>query len=242
MFSLFSRKRNILETGLLGDTTDIHSHLLPGVDDGVRNKEESVASLKALQDTGITRCIFTPHIMEELPDNTAFSLQQQFEAFHLFIPSGTEVRLAAEYMLDARFRSHLEGGLLSMGNTSVLVETSYLSAPPDVDAMLYEIALAGYTPVIAHPERYVYMEGEGYNKWKAVGCALQLNLLSLGGYYGKYAYEVSHQLLKKGMYDYIGTDFHNLKKHNRGMAHLQLTSPEQKLVRGLWTNNKGLWL
>ncbi len=241
MFSLFSRKRNILDTGLLANKTDVHCHLLPGVDDGVRTEAEAVASLRALNESGIARFIFTPHVMEEMPDNTARYLQQRFEAFHMLIPSGIEVKLAAEYMLDARFRSHLETGLLSMGGRSVLVETSYLSAPPDVDAMLYEIALAGYTPVIAHPERYVYMEGEGYNKWKAVGCALQLNLLSLGGYYGKYAYEVSHKLLKRGMYDYTGTDFHNLKKHNWGMEHLQLTASEQKQVRGLLENNAALW-
>ena len=125
-----------------------------------------------------------------------------------------------------------------MGGSHVLVETSYLSAPPDMRQLLYEVVLAGYTPVIAHPERYVYMEGGGYGKWKEAGCKFQLNLLSLGGYYGRYAYGVSHKLLKKGMYDYAGTDFHNLKKHMRGMEHLLLTSSEQKLVRGLLENNE----
>ncbi len=241
MFSLFSRKRNILDTDLLANKTDIHCHLLPGVDDGVRTEAEAVASLKALNESGIARFVFTPHVMEEMPDNTACRLQQRFESFRALVPSGIEVRLAAEYMLDGCFRNHLESGLLSMGGGHVLVETSYLSASPDMRQLLYEVVLAGYTPVIAHPERYVYMEGGGYGKWKEAGCKFQLNLLSLGGYYGRYACEVSHKLLKRGMYDYAGTDFHNLKKHSRGMEHLQLTASEQKQVRGLLENNNVLW-
>lgn len=241
LLSIFTGNKNIKQTGLLDGMTDVHCHLLPGVDDGVQTEEESLSSLQDLQGMGVRRFFLTPHVMEEMSQNNRSFLQTCFDRFKVKVPAGIEVKLAAEYMLDAAFRSHMEEGLLTMGDRHVLVETSYLSAPPDMQTMLYEVVLNGYTPIIAHPERYIYMERDNYTLLKSTGYKLQLNLLSLSGFYGRRAYENSRYLLKSGMYDYTGSDFHNLDRHQRGLSDLSLDRAGQKELKRILDNNKGLW-
>lgn len=242
MFSIFSRKRLILQTGLLEGMADVHCHLLPGVDDGIQTEEEAMAAFQALSAIGINSFYLTPHVMEDLPGNNRSFLEDRFERLKAMLPAGVRVKLAAEYMLDAGFTSHREEGYLTMGNDrSVLVETSYLSAPPDLDAMLYDLVMNGYTPLIAHPERYIYMERKKYVLLKEYGYKFQLNLLSLSGFYGKQAFEKSRYLLEEGLYDYVGSDFHNLGKHQRGLAHLSLTSSGEKELKRLLENNQELF-
>lgn len=242
MFSIFSRKKQILQTGLLEGMVDVHCHLLPGVDDGVQTEEEALAAFQALSAMGGNSFYLTPHVMEDLPGNNRSFLLDRFEQLKSMLPADVQVKLAAEYMLDAGFTSHREEGYLTMGNDRlVLVETSYLSAPPDLDVILFELVMNGYLPLIAHPERYVYMEREKYVRLKEYGYKFQLNLLSLSGFYGKQAFEKSRSLLKEGLYDYVGSDFHQLSKHQRGLAHLSLASSGQKELKRLLENNKELF-
>ncbi|RHR54922.1 CpsB/CapC family capsule biosynthesis tyrosine phosphatase [Parabacteroides sp. AF17-28] len=238
MFSFFSRKKNILQTGLLEGMADVHCHLLPGVDDGVQTEEEAMAAFRALSDMGVASFYLTPHVMEDLPMNNRSFLSEKFAMLQEMLPPGIQVKLAAEYMLDAGFASHQKDGYLTMGDERlVLVETSYLSAPPELDGMLYDLTVSGYTPLIAHPERYIYMEHEKYVSLKERGYKFQLNILSLAGFYGKQALDKSRYLLKNGFYDFAGSDFHNLEKYQRGLAHLSLSGSEQEALRILLKNN-----
>lgn len=242
MLSLFSRKKNILRTNLLDGMTDVHCHLLPGVDDGVQTKVEALEAILTLSEMGIRRFFLTPHVMEEIPRNNRQYLEEQFGMFKEKLPANIEMKLAAEYMLDIAFSTHLKEGLLTMGDKHVLVETSYLSPPPDMQGMLYELIVTGYIPVIAHPERYLYMKRATYSELKEKGCRLQLNLLSLSGFYGGPAYENSVYLLKNNFYDYVGSDFHNLNKHRRGLAGLSLDRRQQMAIRQLLNNNNSLYI
>lgn len=237
---IFNRKRNISDTALLEGMTDIHCHILPGVDDGVKTMEESVESLQRLQQTGVRQFYLTPHIMSDL-GNEEPDLQVRFRELQEAAPEGIELRLAAEYMLDKGFERHREHGLLAMKDRHVLVETSYMSPPPEMQEMLYEAELSGYQVILAHPERYAYMEKEDYLELKKKGVGLQMNLLSLGGYYGRSAQKKCQALLKLGIYDYIGSDFHSLKKHNYGLSLLNLTSTQIKQIGMLLENNVRMW-
>ena len=169
MFSLLFPKKNAVHTDLLRGTADVHSHLLPGVDDGVQSADDMQAALNAMQEAGVERVFLTPHVMADLPDNRRSYLQDRFACMKQFAPEGVELRLAAEYMLDAGFRLQMADGLLTYADRQVLVETSYLSPPPDYLNLLYELSLEGYTPVLAHPERYMYMTKEDYFRLKDKG-------------------------------------------------------------------------
>ena len=127
MFSILFPKKNAVHTDLLRGTADVHSHLLPGVDDGVQSADDMQAALNAMQEAGVERVFLTPHVMADLPDNRRSYLQDRFACMKQFAPEGVELRLAAEYMLDAGFRLQMADGLLTYADRQVLVETSYLS-------------------------------------------------------------------------------------------------------------------
>lgn len=221
--------------------TDIHSHLLPGVDDGVQTIEATIDILIRLKEAGVERLYFTPHIMMDYPSNNRHNLLRSFKQLKEEIPHEIEVKLAAEYMLDAGFTSHFEDKLLSFSSNHVLVETSYMGPPPDLTGMLYEITIEGYIPVIAHPERYAYMSTGYYAHLKEKGYKFQMNLLSLTGFYGVRVMKNASYLLKRGMYDYIGSDIHSWNKYYVGLKRLNLSAFEQKEIKKLIHNNSSLW-
>ena len=223
---------------------DMHCHVLPGVDDGFPSTEKSLQALKALEERGFRKMILTPHFMKEYADNNRESITARFEAFKLEAEKvcKIELRLAAEYMLDARFMEHFKQGFLTLdGNNHVLCETSYLMYEPNATEMLYEIMLEGFQPVIAHPERYEYASKGNYAKWKDKRYKFQLNLLSLSGAYGSMAKAKAHYLLEEGMYDYVGTDMHNLDNFIRNSGAIKLSSKDMNRVMSLFDNNKKLF-
>lgn len=188
--------------------TDSHSHILPGVDDGVHHIEESLEILSRYEQMGIREVWFTPHIMEDVPNTTA-DLSKRFAAFKKEYHGPIELHLAAEYMMDYGFEKRLgERDILEHGPGRVLVESSYLEPPMGLDNILFNIQAAGYTPILAHPERYLFMEMEKYPKLKKKGILFQLNWGSLGGLYGKHVQQRAYHLLKEGMYDMSGSDIH----------------------------------
>lgn len=242
MFSWLSPKRNILQNGLLRGMTDVHSHLLPGVDDGVASEAAALSALTFLKkEVGVKRVYLTPHIMGDLPSNCPPQLKTRFDTFQQKVPEGIEVRLAGEYMLDAAFREQMKEGLLAMSGGHVLVETSYLSPPSELTDMLYEISLEGYTPIVAHPERYVYMTDTYRYRLKEKGCKFQMNLMSLCGTYGKGSMACATALLNRGFYDYVGSDFHDLDIYRHSLKHLYLTQKQKKRIETLLENNRTLW-
>lgn len=194
--------------------TDWHSHILPGVDDGVGTMEEALAILAEYERLGIVAVWCTPHIMEDIPNRTAM-LRERFAELQEQWKGAVELHLAAENMLDNLFIERLEAGdLLPLGpkGDHLLVETSYFNPPMHLYETLARIQSAGYYPVLAHPERYVYMSDKEYEKLRSTGVKLQLNLLSLTGIYGKTAQQKARELRKKEMYEFAGSDLHTIRQ------------------------------
>ena len=200
-------------SSLLTNFTDHHSHILPGVDDGVKKMEVSLKILERYEQLGIAEVWCTPHIMEDIPNTTA-GLQARFAELCETYQGPIKLNLAAEYMMDALFEERLEqGDLLKLGheNNRVLVETSYFTPPMDMDKILRRIKQKGLYPVLAHPERYVYMNKERYTALKDNGIVFQLNLSSLAGAYGSEAKDKALWILKKNYYNLIGSDLHSMR-------------------------------
>lgn len=200
---------------------DWHCHILPGVDDGFQEMEKSLEMLATYEEIGIREVWFTPHIMEDVPNTTARlrqvfatlenKYQQDFKRRNPADRQMLKLHLASENMLDALFEKRLRSNdLLPIGNEGncLLVETSIFSAPMNFRGLLERIRNKGYTPILAHPERYLYMEKSDYQALKAQGIRFQLNLFSLKGQYGDKVKKRARWLLKQGMYEYTGTDLH----------------------------------
>ncbi|GHU54247.1 capsular polysaccharide biosynthesis protein [Bacteroidia bacterium] len=234
-------KRAILKTNLLEGMTDIHSHLLPGVDDGMQTREDSLEALGYMYELGVKHIYCTPHIMADLKDNTPEVLRTKFSEFAKAAPQGLELRLAAEYMMDAGFEAKIKEGLLTMANRHVLVETSYLSPPLSLMDLLYDLSVNGYIPVIAHPERYMYMCDKDYRKLKESGNKFQLNLFSLAGTYGLPAQKKAMKFLKDGFYDFTGSDIHHLGNYQYSLLELSLSRSQRTELERLLDNNTDLW-
>lgn len=206
---LFFNKRKVSGSGLLTGFTDWHSHILPGVDDGVKHLESSLRILDRLEQEGVLRVVFTPHIMEDVPNATA-DLRQRFDTFLTQYKGSIQLSLAAENMMDHLFEQRLEADdLLPLHDRFILVETSYFNPPYQMEQLLERIRERGYTPVLAHPERYQYMDMEHYRHLHQLGIIFQLNVPSLTGAYGEEAMLKSKQLLDLGWYQRLGMDIHS---------------------------------
>lgn len=201
---------NLGKSGMFEGFTDWHSHILPGVDDGIRTMEESLETLAAFEENGIRKVWLTPHIMEDVP-NTTQSLRDRFAELKEAYKGGIELCLASENMLDNLFEERLKAGdILPIGNAGrhLLVETSYINPPYGMDSMIEDIFAAGLTPVLAHPERYRYMDDDAYHRLKERGVLFQANYVSLVGGYGESARRRLEWLLKEGYINLTGSDVH----------------------------------
>lgn len=197
----------------LAGFTDHHSHILFGMDDGVKTLEKSLAVLQRYEELGIAEVWCTPHIMEDIP-NTPAGLRARFAELCAAYQGPVKLHLAAENMMDQLFEERLEANdLLPLGETGnhLLVETSYFTPPMGMKDILRRIKAKGYFPVLAHPERYVYMDKDDYRELRGMEILFQVNLSSLAGGYGPEAEDKSHWLLKKGFYDLAGSDLHSLR-------------------------------
>jgi protein-tyrosine phosphatase len=231
MFDWFKSKPIHSDFGFLG--LDFHSHLVPGVDDGAKDTADAVRLLSQLQELGFTKAITTPHIMSDLYPNTPQVLREGFavlqsaaKAAGLTIQTG----LAAEYMMDDHFADILDQEeLLSIDGERVLVEMSMLQAPSNLFRDLFQLQIKGFRPVLAHPERYIFLKEDfrQYDRLRDHGCEFQLNLLSITGYYGKPVRENALKLLKLGMIDYLSTDMH----HDNHATALQVLATDRSLMK-----------
>lgn len=223
IFSIFIKKSDTLFP-FQELKVDMHSHLIPGIDDGSRSMEESSTMINGLFQLGYEQLITTPHIIQDLYPNTPKiitdglqALQQQF---------GVEkIQAAAEYYLDEFVIDQLECGnrLLSFNGHFVLIEFGFMSAPIELITQIEILKQAGYQPVLAHPERYGYYHQhiEPLIELKAKGCLLQANLLSFSGYYGQPIRKAALQLAELGLIDLLGTDLHN-PRHLEQLRSLKL--------------------
>lgn len=205
---LFTRYTTIAESGLLEGHTDCHCHILPGVDDGFRTMEDSLSALAKYEKAGIRSAILTPHIMEDIPNRTA-ALRQRFTDLTLAWRGNVKLALASENMMDSLFADRLGAGdLLPLPGRFLLVETSYYNPPMNLVGVLDSVKAHGYYPLLAHPERYMYMDMFDYRELKSKDVLFQLNISALVGAYGEEVRAKAEKLLKDGMYDCFGTDLH----------------------------------
>jgi protein-tyrosine phosphatase len=235
MLSIFKKKSaGTVDFSPLG--TDMHSHLLPGIDDGSPNAETSLRLIRGLQDLGYTRLVTTPHIMwdvyqndAEIIDGAYKMLQQSIPA----IPAPIPLRPAAEYFLDDHFDQLLDNGipLLTIKDNWVLVEFSFVTAPMNYKEKLFNLQIKGYKPILAHPERYNYFmhQKQIFDELHTAGCMFQVNMLSLTGYYGKGPQDLSRHLIKKKLVSLLGTDLH----HDRHLQALQSSPSLTDSVKSL---------
>lgn len=230
----FGRKKKELLPDLSWIGTDMHSHLLPGIDDGSPNLETSIIMIQGLQALGYKKLITTPHVLWELYANTPEKINAALMPLRRAVQeAGIEIELhaAAEYYIDEYFESLLrdKSPLLTLSGNKVLVEFSMVTAPLDLQRVLFEMQIQSYQPVIAHPERYTYLlnRKELFDELKDTGCLFQANLLSFTGYYGKPVLELAEYLTKKGYYDLVGTDLH----HERHLSNLKKLSSSAVFAR-----------
>lgn len=222
---------------------DIHSHLLPGIDDGAKDLDNSIELIQRMASYGIKSFITTPHILGDLYPNTPEIVKSKLEIVkNELIKRGItdiSIEAAAEYMMDEEFSIILEKGeILTLKDNLVLVEMSYFSPPNNLFDILFQLGLKGYKPILAHPERYnsYHRNFKIYQKLKTAGCLFQLNLLSLTDNYGKEVQKTTERLLKENMYDFVGTDTHHV-------MHLELlkkisTKKNLAKIEHLFQNNK----
>lgn len=209
---LFKSTAKLIDSGMFENYTDWHSHILPGVDDGIKTMEDSLAVLKRYEDVGVRKIWLTPHVMEDFP-NTPEKLRERYEELKDAYQGGIDIRLASENMLDSLFEERLEKNEFQpIGDNGkhLLVETSYMNPPYGMDEMVEGAMKLGYDIVLAHPERYRYMDESDYYKWKERGLLFQTNYMSLVGGYGETARRKCEWLLKEGMIDVCGSDVHRL--------------------------------
>ncbi len=216
----FSSKTCLLDTDFFSHFSDLHSHILYGVDDGVKEMSESLAILEYYESLGVKTVVFTPHI--NATSNDWDLINDHYSNLCSSYKGTIKLALAAEYMIDSGFADELMRGLRPIKGDMVLVESSYLSKSANFEESLYEVISAGYTPVIAHPERYLFMDYRKYAKLKDCDYLFQLNLLSLAGYYGQSVKERALKLLSDGMYDMIGADLHSFSVFKENITKLKL--------------------
>ena len=211
LLDLFSKKKSsIADSMFLQGKTDRHTHILFGVDDGIRKLEDSLAVLRYEESLGVTDVWCTPHVMEDVP-NTSSALKARFEELKAAYSGPIRLHLAAEYMLDTVFENRLEvRDLLTMEDSTVLVETSTLTPPVNLFEIFRQMQSAGYRPLLAHPERYRYLMEKDYEELRKLGIHFQLNLPSLVRFYGDTAYNKAIWLLENGFYTEVGSDCHRL--------------------------------
>lgn len=199
------------------DLVDIHNHVLPNLDDGSKNIGETQALLSNMKELGIKSCIATPHTMHGVWDNTPDGIKTQFLKTKEELPSTNSDMLkscASEYMMDYEFLQNIGNkNLLTLKDNMVLVEMSFMEAPNFLFDIISELMVNNYKPILAHPERYFFYHRDFhlYEELKDYEIKFQMNLLSATGYYGNDVAKVADKLLKKGFYDFVGSDIHSHK-------------------------------
>lgn len=231
MFSIFKKKVVQVADGYFPIQTDMHSHILPGIDDGSPNVETSLELIKGLMQLGVKQSIATPHIIGDMYRNNFETVNNSLTILRSALAENNinyKVNAAAEYMLDFYFLELLEKKekLLTIKDNIILTEFSYAERPQKIENILFSIITEGYQPILAHPERYAYFHNDFkmYNHLSDIGFLLQVNLLSLTGYYGPGVAKAAVYILKNNLATYTGTDLH----HARHMAALQ--HPKSKSI------------
>ncbi len=195
---------------------DLHSHLIPSIDDGTKSLDESVSIIRQLKECGFKKIITTPHTMSHRYNNTKESIYKGYETLKnelVRVGIDIELEVASEYYHDQHFLDLIDQGeILTFGDNYVLFELSYHMKPFMLEETVYKLKESGYKPVLAHPERYTYYDSEKhYRKLKDMGLFFQINLISTQNFYGKKAKKAVEKIIALGMVDFIGSDIHSQK-------------------------------
>lgn len=208
---------------------DMHSHLIFDVDDGASTLEESIELIRRFEQLGFQRLVTTPHIMSDFYRNTPEILLPKLEILQKAIANegiSVKIDVAAEYYLDEGFLKKLDGKerLLTIGDKLLLFETSYMNESRQMNEAVFRMQSNGYTPVLAHPERYTYLaeKFEVLEDLHEKGVKMQVNINSLTGYYSQAARDIAERLIDQQMVDFLGSDCHK-------MPHLELLEKAKKL-------------
>jgi tyrosine-protein phosphatase YwqE len=218
MFNFFKKeKKDTAPLELFPVTTDIHSHVLPGIDDGSPDITTSLTLIKGLYDLGYRKLVATPHIIGDFYRNNPVIINRELDRVkNACREAGIDIELsaAAEYMLDDYFLNMLrQKEILPVHGNLILTELPYSVMPMNVNEIVFEIITAGYKPILAHPERYFYYhrDFDEYSRLKELGFSLQVNLLSITGYYGTPAAKAAKFIFENGLADFVGTDMHHVR-------------------------------
>jgi len=218
--------------------TDLHSHLLPGIDDGVETVEESLVILQGMERLGYRHLIMTPHVMEDSYRNETGTILEKLDLLRDAVQKagiGVTLEAAAEYYMDGELLARLASrDILTIGSERFLLfETSYYSEPLNLSEMIYEMAASGYRPLLAHPERYRYVTDPEafYGALRETGVRFQVTLNSFGGFYGRDAMEKALWLARKGWIDVLGSDLHSrrhMEFHRKTIRRIDLKNVLKK--------------
>lgn len=216
MFGLFRKKKEqLFDFSTIG--ADMHSHILPGIDDGAKTLSDSLILAQRFKSLGFRKLVATPHIMADYFRNTPATVHKALDALREGLLQNNidlEVDAAAEYYLDETFENKIQKKeVLTFGKNFLLFELSYINAPHNLFEVIKKIQDAGYQPVLAHPERYPYYYNsiESHQQIRETGCFLQLNTISLTGYYGKNSKQTAEELIDNYCVDFLGTDMHHVR-------------------------------
>ena len=240
--SFFSRKLSVPDYGSLG--LDLHSHVLPGIDDGAADLKDSAALLKAIHELGFERTIPTPHVSEDHHPNTTPDICNAFDQINRYktdVPANYIHSVAAEYMLDENFLKLVEEkSLLTLPGNRVLFELPFYGAPVNLEQVVFAMRTRGYTPVLAHPERYRYWikKKDQLVKLTSMGCELQVNILSMTGYYGDRVKKAAFAIVDELDVSFLATDCHNLRQVAALRGGLNDTHLSKVLLRHTFKNRE----
>lgn len=237
----FSKKKSVLKDLIPDNFTDIHSHLIPGIDDGAKTSEDAIKLITELEKIGFKQFITTPHIIHNLWNNTHQTIKEGEKSLNNYLIENSNkkvVKASAEYMMDTYFLELLQKEkLLTLKDFYILVEMSYLNPPLQLLDIIFDIQVAGYKPILAHPERYLFYHNnfDAYHKLRKAGCLFQLNLLSVTGYYGENVARTAQKLLSNNMIEFVGSDVHHLN-HVQSFENRLIIKEEKPLLEAIQNN------
>lgn len=195
--------------------TDVHSHFIPGIDDGAQTLEDSLTLIKAMKDFGYTKVITTPHIMGDTYKNGRHNILPGLETVRKGLKTELpemKIEAAAEYYIDADLEEKIRAkDMLTFGKNHVLFEMPFVSEPINLGNVIFELQLGTYKPVMAHVERYPFWQNQ-FNKiidLRDKGVMIQVNISSLTGYYSPGAKRIAERLVDEKMIDFLGSDCHH---------------------------------
>lgn len=240
MYFFTRKKSEYADFSVIG--VDMHSHLIPAVDDGAQDINDSINLISGLKNLGFSHLYTTPHTLLDFHPNTKATLMTGKSTLDGKIPDGITLNLSSEYYLDEGFKEQLiNDELLPLPGNRILVEFSQISRHHDFENVIFEIKIKGFQPILAHPERYLFLhkDFEYYQKIKDLGVDLQVNALSLTDHYGKSIKKIAEKLIDNEMIDFIGTDIHHVR-HLEVLKKVPVTKHFERLVKSGLLKNQSL--